>query len=119
MRLLRFLFFFRRRRRAESAPIGEEDAYTRSYGDRTGEVVSVTRMPEPAQAEPEPKPEPGPESEPKPEPESEAQRESESAPESEAEPEPKPNGSKTGQLTGELLRCAFEAKLDARGKTAT
>lgn len=69
---LRSLF---RRRRPEAAPIREQDAYARSYGDRTGDVVSVARF------------------------------------------EPKPIPRRTGDMTGELLRRAFEVKLDSRGKT--
>ena len=69
-----------RRRRADDAPIREEDAYARSYGDRSGEIVAVSRMPPP-------------------------------------EPERIPR--RTGDMTGELLRRAFEAKLDSRGKSRT
>jgi hypothetical protein len=72
-----FLSLFRRRRPREASPIREEDAYARSYGDRSGEVVSVAPV------------------------------------------EPKPIPRRTGDMTGELLRRAFEARLDARGKTAT
>jgi hypothetical protein len=36
-----------RSRRAEGAPIDEEAAYIHSYGDRTGEVISVEPLPEP------------------------------------------------------------------------
>ena len=42
-----------RSRRTDDGPIGEDAAYAHSYGDRTGEVISVERMPEP---EPEPSP---------------------------------------------------------------
>ena len=67
--------FFRRlfRRRPEPAPIDEQAAYARSYGDRTGEIVRVEPLP-PRQSEP-------------------------------LFPE---------ELTGELLRRAFETKLDSR-----
>jgi hypothetical protein len=68
---------FGRRRRHEASPIREADAYARSYGDRSGEIVSVVRM-EPI------------------------------------EPERIPR--RTGDMSGELLRRAFEARLDARGK---
>ena len=68
---------FRRGRRDEASPIREADAYARSYGERSGEIVSVVRF--------------------------------------EAKPIPR----RTGDMTGELLRRAFETKLDARGKTAT
>lgn len=68
---------FRRRRRDEDSPIREEDAYARSYGDRSGEIVSVARM------------------------------------------EPKRIPRRTGDMTGELLRRAFEVRLDSRGKAAT
>lgn len=68
---------FRRGRRDEAAPIREADAYARSYGDRSGEIVSVVRQ------------------------------------------EPKPIPRRTGDMSGELLRRAFETKLDARGKAAT
>jgi hypothetical protein len=71
------LSLFRRGRRAEAAPIREAEAYARSYGERSGEIVSVVRV------------------------------------------EPKPIPRRTGDMTGELLRRAFEAKLDARGKAAT
>jgi hypothetical protein len=47
---LRSLFGLRPRR-ADDGPIGEDDAYAHSYGDRSGEVISVERVPEP---EPEP-----------------------------------------------------------------
>jgi hypothetical protein len=72
-----FLSLFRRGRRDESSPIREAEAYARSYGDRTGEIVSVVRQ------------------------------------------EPKPIPRRTGDMTGELLRRAFEAKLDSRGRPAT
>jgi hypothetical protein len=42
-----------RPRRADDGPIGEEAAYAHSYGDRTGEIISVEPVPEP---EPEPSP---------------------------------------------------------------
>jgi hypothetical protein len=45
--------FGRRARRADDNPIGEQDAYEHSYGDRTGDIISVERVPEP---EPEPSP---------------------------------------------------------------
>ena len=67
--------FGRGKKRAES-PIREEDAYARSYGERSGEIVSVARI------------------------------------------EPKPIPRRTGDMTGELLRRAFEARLDARGRAA-
>ena len=66
-----------RRRRQETAPIREADAYARSYGERSGEIVSVARI------------------------------------------EPKQIPRRTGDMTGELLRRAFEARLDSRGKTTT
>jgi hypothetical protein len=47
---LRSLFGLRSRR-ADDGPIGEDAAYAHSYGDRSGEVISVERLPEP---EPEP-----------------------------------------------------------------
>jgi hypothetical protein len=75
LRWLRSLF--RRGRRDEASPIREADAYARSYGDRSGEIVSVVRV------------------------------------------EPKPVPRRTGDMTGELLRRAFETKLDARGRPAT
>ena len=76
--MLRWLSsLFRRGRRDETSPIREADAYARSYGDRSGEIVSVARI------------------------------------------EPKPIPRRTGDMTGELLRRAFEAKLDSRGKAAT
>lgn len=68
---------FRRGRRDEVSPIREEDAYARSYGERSGEIVSIARI------------------------------------------EPKPIPHRTGDMTGELLRRAFEARLDSRGKAAT
>jgi hypothetical protein len=45
------LRLFGRGRKAEIAPIREEEAYAHSYGDRTGDIVVVERVPEP---EPEP-----------------------------------------------------------------
>jgi hypothetical protein len=105
VRFLRFLLFFRRQRRNESSPIREEDAYAHSYGERTGEVLSVARVP-------------GPEAEPEPAPEAEPEAESETEPEPEAEAEPEePDPYRTSGLTDELLRRAFRTKLDARGKT--
>jgi len=44
------LFGLRSRRTADG-PIGEDAAYAHSYGDRTGEIISVEPIPEP---EPEP-----------------------------------------------------------------
>jgi len=67
--------FGRRPRRADDGPIDEGAAYAHSYGDRTGEVISVEPMPE---------------------------------------PEPSPRA--RGDLTGEILRRAFEQKLDERKK---
>jgi len=67
-------------RRVADSPIGEEDAYTHSYGDRSGEILSVERIPA-------------------------------------SEPERIPR--RTGDMTGELLRRAFESKLDARKRTPT
>ncbi len=76
--MLRWLrSIFRRGRRDEASPIREADAYARSYGDRSGEIVSVARQ------------------------------------------EPKRIPRRTGDMTGELLRRAFETKLDSRGKAAT
>jgi hypothetical protein len=76
--VLRWLLsLFGRGRRNEASPIREAEAYARSYGDRSGEIVSVVRQ------------------------------------------EPKPIPRRTGDMTGELLRLAFEAKLDARGRAAT
>jgi hypothetical protein len=74
-RWLRSLFGFGRR--DETSPIREAEAYSRSYGERSGEIVSVARQ--------------------------------------EAKPIPR----RTGDMTGELLRRAFEAKLDLRGKAKT
>jgi hypothetical protein len=48
-----FLRLFGRGRKADVAPIREEEAYAHSYGDRTGDIVVVERVPEP---EPEPTP---------------------------------------------------------------
>jgi hypothetical protein len=67
-----------RSRRPDDGPIDENAAYANSYGDRTGEVISVEPIPEP-------------------------------------EPEPSPRG----DLTGEVLRRAFEEKLEARKKLTT
>lgn len=74
------LSVFGRGRRAEAAPIREEDAYARSYGERSGEILAVERMPE---------------------------------------PEPQRIPRRTGDMTGELLRRAFEAKLDSRKASPT
>jgi hypothetical protein len=60
-----------------ASPIREAEAYARSYGDRSGEIVSV--LPQ----------------------------------------EPKPIPRRTGDMTGEFLRRAFESKLDSRGKAIT
>jgi hypothetical protein len=72
--------FFRRLfgRRPALALIREEEAYARSYGQRSGDLVKVTPLArKPVETEPIP-------------------------------PE-------TGELTGELLRRAFETRLDRRG----
>lgn len=68
---------FGRGRWDEASPIREAEAYARSYGVRSGEIVSVARQ------------------------------------------EPKPIPRRTGDMTGELLRRAFEAKLDERGRART
>jgi hypothetical protein len=44
---------FGRSRRSDDSPIDEKAAYANSYGDRTGEIISVEPIPEP---EPEPSP---------------------------------------------------------------
>jgi hypothetical protein len=67
-------------RRAEAVPIREEDAYARSYGDRSGEILAVERVPD---------------------------------------PEPQQIPRRTGDMAGELLRQAFEARLDSRGKATS
>lgn len=72
-----FRSLFRRGRRNEASPIREEEAYARSYGDRSGEIVTVVRQ------------------------------------------EPQRIPRRTGDMGGELLRRAFEARLDSRGKAAT
>ena len=95
MRFLRRLLFFRRRARAAAAPIREADAYARSYGDRSGEIISVALLPAEPAAEPEPAP---------------------ALVEHAPPPDPQRIPRRTGDMTGELLRRAFEAKLDARGK---
>jgi hypothetical protein len=69
--LFRLLF----RRRPAPAAIDEQAAYARSYGERSGEILSV----EPVAPAPEP-------------------------------------SSPWEDLTGELLRSAFETRLDARNK---
>ena len=52
--MLRWLLsLFGRGRHAAAEPIREDEAYAHSYGDRTGDVLSVERVPEP---EPEPSP---------------------------------------------------------------
>ncbi|HET7352773.1 MAG TPA: hypothetical protein VFJ11_01830 [Gaiellaceae bacterium] len=71
------LSLFGRRPQREATPIREADAYARSYGERSGEIVSVARI------------------------------------------EPQRIPRRTGDMTGELLRRAFESKLDARRKAAT
>lgn len=71
------LSLFGRRPQREATPIREADAYARSYGERSGEIVSVVRI------------------------------------------EPQQIPRRTGDMTGELLRRAFESKLDARRKAAT
>ncbi len=75
LRWLRSLFG--RGRRDEASPIREAEAYSRSYGERSGEIVRVARQ------------------------------------------EPKRIPRRTGDMGGELLRRAFEAKLDLRGKAKT
>ena len=76
---LRSLFGLRSRR-PDEGPIDENAAYAHSYGDRTGEVISVEPLPE---------------------------------------PEPEPSQGMRGDLTGEVLRRAFEEKLEARKKLTT
>jgi hypothetical protein len=71
-----FRSLFGHRRPKEALPIREEDAYARSYGERSGEIVSVARI------------------------------------------EPKRIPRRTGDMTCELLRRAFEARLERRGKAA-
>ena len=71
-----FLSLFGRGRQDDASPIREADAYARSYGERSGEIVSVARQ------------------------------------------EPKPIPRRTGDMTGELLRRAFEARLDRRGRAS-
>jgi hypothetical protein len=73
--------FFRRLfgRRPDLAPIAEEEAYARSYGDRGGDLIRVSR----------------------------------------AVPVPEPSATLeeapiSADLTGELLRRAFETRLDRR-----
>ncbi len=70
MGFLRRLF----RRRPEPAPLDEQAAYARSYGDRTGDIVRVEPVVVPPPVDP------------------------------------------FEDLTGELLRRAFETRLDARAK---
>ena len=72
--------FGRRSRRTDDAPIDEGTAYAHSYGDRTGEIISVEPVPE---------------------------------------PEPEPSTGMRRDLTGEVLRRAFEEKLEARKKLTT
>src|SRR4029079_16360374 len=68
---------FGRGRRDEASPTRDAEAHARSYGERSGEIVSVARQ------------------------------------------EPKPIPRRTGDMTGELLRRAFEAKLQEPSKTPT
>jgi hypothetical protein len=77
--------FFRRLfgRRPDLAPIAEEEAYARSYGDRGGDLIRVSRIVIP------PKP-------------------------ARAPVQPPPRAQERGDLTGELLRRAFETRLDRR-----
>jgi hypothetical protein len=72
--------FGRRPRNQDAGPIDEEAAYANSYGDRTGEIIAIERIPE---------------------------------------PEPEPSPLDRGDLTGEVLRRAFERKLDERKKLTT
>src|SRR5207302_1862649 len=72
-----FRSLFGRRPKREVSPIREADAYARSYGERSGEIVNVARI------------------------------------------EPQRIPRRTGDMTGELLRRAFESKLDGRRKAAT
>ena len=46
---MRFLFWWRkRRRRPRLQTIGEAEAYARSYGDRSDDIVAVERVPPPS-----------------------------------------------------------------------
>jgi hypothetical protein len=72
-----FRSLFGRGKKLDVLPIREADAYARSYGERSGEIVNVSRI------------------------------------------ELKPIPRLTGDMSGELLRRAFEARLDSRGKAAT
>jgi hypothetical protein len=70
-------------RRPDLAPIAEEEAYARSYGDRGGDLIRVSRVV--------------------------------------AEPVPVAAVAQppiSGDLTGELLRRAFETRLDRRTHSA-
>jgi hypothetical protein len=53
---MRFLFFWwRRRRRPKLHAIGEAEAYARSYGDRSEDIVNVERVVPPPPPEPPPR----------------------------------------------------------------
>jgi hypothetical protein len=93
MRSLLRLFRWRRRPRLHS--IGEAEAYARSYGERTEDVLSVERI------APPPEPEPEPESEPELAP-------SEPATVSARSDRPR------GRISDAMLRSAFAARLAAR-----
>jgi hypothetical protein len=64
-------------RKTDDGPIDEAAAYANSYGDRTGEIITVEPIPE---------------------------------------PEPELSPLEKGDLTGEILRQAFEQKLEGRKK---
>lgn len=114
-----FLSLFRRRRRHDASPIREAEAYARSYGDRSGDVLSVARVEQKPTKLPElperPKLPEQPTLPELPEPEAELP----DLPDLPQLSELKPISRRTGDLTGELLRRAFEAKLDSRSKHAT
>jgi len=96
-----WLSFLRRLfgRRPESAPIDEQEAYARSYGDRSGEILRVEPVvEEPAAAESRP------------------ELAAVERPRVEEQGLVQPHESPFADLTGELLRRAFELRLDTRRK---
>jgi hypothetical protein len=107
---MRFLFWWRRRRPRFHA-INEAEAYARSYGERSEEIVAVEKVatPPPAPAPPAPPPL-------APDPPAPAPLAPDPPAPTAAEPQLRPAGSR---LTDAALRSAFLSRLAARSDRHT